>query len=64
MPEFEVDYSWQETLYGSTKVEAADYDDAERTAFNVLAASFDDEKDEDEDIEKRLTIESIREIKN
>jgi hypothetical protein len=57
MPDFEVEYSWQETQYGVTTVTAEDVDKAEIAALEQLSDTLDDEIQE-------LCIESLREIKH
>lgn len=56
MPNFEVEYSWDEPQYGVTTVIAKDLDEAEQVALDQLSDTLEPEITE-------LTIESIKEIK-
>lgn len=56
MPNFEVEYSWDEPQYGVTTVIADNIELAESAALEQLAETLDPEITE-------MSIESIREIK-
>ena len=45
MQEFEVEYSWQETNYGTTTVKADNYDDAEEELYNLIVDAIDEERE-------------------